>query len=436
MKQLQDYTREQLNNRLIELDSIFENYKSMGLKLDMSRGKPGTDQLEVSQPILNINLPCNMRTEGGFDTRNYGLMDGIPECKKLFADLLGVDSQNVIIFGNSSLNIMFDYIAQCYSHGAGSLPWSAQGKVKFICPVPGYDRHFAILEYFGIEMLTVPMKDDGPDMDIIDELIRDPLVKGIICVPKYSNPTGITFSDKVVRRFAALKPAADDFRVVWDNAYLVHDIRERQDELANIFEVCKEFGSQDYFIEVTSTSKITFPGSGVSVLAASTNNIQAIKKRMCVQTISHDKINQLRHVCFLKDVDGIINHMKQHAKILEPKFDAVLDAFERNLAGKNVASWTNPNGGYFISLEVLEGCAKRTVELCKQAGVTLTEAGATFPYHADPMDTNIRIAPSYPNIDELSQAVEILCICVEKAAIEKLIEYLLNTHFGKEACRA
>lgn len=419
--ELQNFSREQLNQRLNELNLGFEKYKAMGLRLDMSRGKPGTDQLELSQPMLEMELPRGMLNEDGFDTRNYGLPDGIPECKRLFADLLGVEADNVIVFGNASLTIMYDYIAQCYTHGAGSLPWAVQGKIKFICPVPGYDRHFAILERFGIEMLNVPMLDDGPDMDMIENLIRDPLVKGIICVPKYSNPTGITFSGQVVRRFAALRPAADDFRVIWDNAYFVHDIGEKSDTLPNIFDMCKEYGTEDYFIEVTSTSKITFPGAGVSALAASRANIKAIKSRMSIQTICHDKINQLRHACFLKDSVGTRKHMKHHARILEPKFNVVLESFERNFAGKSIARWTKPNGGYFISLDVPCGCAKRTVELCRQAGVTLTDAGATFPYHTDPNDCNIRIAPTYPHIDELREAVEILCLCVEMAAIEKLV---------------
>ena len=419
--ELKDYSREQLCERLSELDSRFEQYRAMSLALDMSRGKPGTDQLELSQPMLEMELPCGMLNEDGFDTRNYGLPEGIPECRRLFADLLGVEADNVIVFGNASLTIMYDYIAQCFTHGAGSLPWAAQGKVKFICPVPGYDRHFAILEHFGIEMLTVPMKSDGPDMDMIEQLIKDELVKGIICVPKYSNPTGITFSAEVVRRFAALKPAAKDFRVIWDNAYCVHDIRSTPDTLPGIFEACKEYGSEDYFIEVTSTSKITFPGAGVSALAASPANIAAVKSRMFIQTICHDKINQLRHACFLKDAAGTREHMKHHAKVIEPKFDAVLDALNKNLSGKGIARWTEPNGGYFISLDVPRGCAKRTVELCAKAGVKLTPAGATFPYRNDPDDSNIRIAPTYPHIDELREAAEILCVCAEKAAIEKLI---------------
>ncbi|MBO5859715.1 MAG: aminotransferase class I/II-fold pyridoxal phosphate-dependent enzyme, partial [Clostridia bacterium] len=293
--------------------------------------------------------------------------------------------------------------------------------IKFLCPVPGYDRHFSILEHFGIELINVPFVGTDPDMDMIEELVKDEKVKGVICVPMYSNPAGLTFSDEAVRRFAALKPAAKDFRVIWDNAYCVHHINT-PDKLLNIFEACKEFGTEDYFIEVTSTSKITFPGAGVAALAASDNNIKAIKSRMTIQTIGYDKTNQLRHVNFFKNKAGIEAHMEKHAEIIKPKFDAVLSAFEEKLAGKGVASWTSPNGGYFISLDVYEGCAIRTVDLCKEAGVTLTGAGATFPYGKDPEDKNIRIAPTFPSRDELCKAVEILCICVEIAAIEKILE--------------
>ena len=316
---------------------------------------------------------------------------------------------------------MYDYIAQCMLFGAGDKPWSKLDKVKFLCPVPGYDRHFSILEHFGIEMINIPTDENGPDMDMIEELVKDEAVKGAFCVPMYSNPSGITYSDEVVRRFAALKPAAKDFRVIWDNAYCVHHVNETTDKLLNIFEACKEFGTEDNFIEVTSTSKISFPGAGVAALAASSNNIAAIKGRMTVQTIGYDKINQLRHANFFKNKAGIDAHMLKHAAILKPKFEAVLTAFNEKLAGKGIASWTNPNGGYFISLDVYEGCAKRTVALCKEAGVTLTGAGATFPYGNDPLDKNIRIAPTFPSRDELCKAVEILCVCVELAAIEKIL---------------
>ncbi len=418
---IQNLSREQLQERLAALTEKYNEYKSMGLKLDMSRGKPGADQLEITNDMLDPAFLGDYKASNGFDVRNYGILDGIPECKKLFSEILDVAPENLIVFGNASLTIMYDYIAQCMIFGAGAEPWAAQKGIKFLCPVPGYDRHFSILEHFGIEMINIPTNENGPDMDMIDELIKDEKVKGIICVPMYSNPTGTTYSDETVRRFASLKPAAKDFRVIWDNAYCIHHINNNHDKLLNIFEACKETGNEDYFIEVTSTSKVTFPGAGVSVLAASDANIRAVKSRMTIQTIGYDKINQLRHVNYLKNREGVEAHMDKHAAILKPKFDAVLDAFEKNLAGKGIASWTNPNGGYFISLDVYEGCAIRTVTLCKEAGVTLTGAGATYPYGKDPEDKNIRIAPTFPSRDELCKAVEILCLCVEISAIEKIL---------------
>lgn len=418
---IQNLSREQLQERLAVLTEKYNEYKSMGLKLDMSRGKPGADQLEITNDMLNPALLGDFKASNGFDVRNYGILDGIPECKKLFSEILDVAPENLIVFGNASLTIMYDYIAQCMIFGAGAEPWAAQKGIKFLCPVPGYDRHFAILEHFGIEMINIPTNENGPDMDMIDELIKDEKVKGIICVPMYSNPSGTTYSDETVRRFASLKPAAKDFRVIWDNAYCIHHISGTHDKLLNIFEACKGKDSEDYFIEVTSTSKVSFPGAGISVLAASDANIKKIKSRMTIQTIGYDKINQLRHVNYFKNRAGVEAHMDKHAAILKPKFDAVLDAFEKNLAGKGIASWTNPNGGYFISLDVYEGCAIRTVALCKEAGVTLTGAGATFPYGKDPEDKNIRIAPTFPSRDELCKAVEILCLCVEISAIEKIL---------------
>ncbi|MBR4857631.1 MAG: aminotransferase class I/II-fold pyridoxal phosphate-dependent enzyme [Clostridia bacterium] len=421
MMNIQNLSREQLAERLAVLTKEYNSYKEMGLTLDMSRGKPGADQLELTNEMLDPSLLGNFKASNGFDVRNYGILDGIPECKKIFADILGVKPENTIVFGNASLTIMYDYIAQCMLFGCGAEPWSKQGAIKFLCPVPGYDRHFSILEHFGIEMINIPTDENGPDMNMIDSLITDEKVKGIICVPMYSNPSGNTYSDETVRRFAALKPAAKDFRVIWDNAYCVHHVNDEHDSLMNIFDAAKEYGSEDMFIEVTSTSKITFPGAGVSALAASDANIAAIKGRMTVQTIGYDKINQLRHANYLKDFAGVEAHMKRHAEILKPKFNAVLDAFDEKLAGKGIAQWTKPNGGYFISLDVYEGCAKRTVALCKEAGVTLTGAGATFPYGKDPEDKNIRIAPTFPSRDELCKAVEILCLCVEISAIEKIL---------------
>ena len=418
---IQNFSHEELSARLAALMEEYNSYKASGLKLDMSRGKPGTEQVELTLEMLDPALLGDFKAENGFDVRNYGILDGIPECKQLFADILGVKPENTIVFGNASLNIMYDYVAQCMLFGCGAEPWSKQGNIKFLCPVPGYDRHFSILEHFGIELINIPTDENGPDMDMIDSLVADEKVKGIICVPMYSNPSGNTYSNETVRRFAALKPAAKDFRVIWDNAYCVHHINDEHDSLLNIFEAAKEYGSEDLFIEVTSTSKITFPGAGVSALAASDANIAAIKNRMTIQTIGYDKINQLRHAKYLKNLDGVKAHMQRHADIIKPKFDAVIEAFEEKLAGKGIATWTKPNGGYFISLDVYEGCAIRTVQLCKEAGVTLTGAGATFPYGKDPEDKNIRIAPTFPSRDELCKAVEILCLCVEISAIEKIL---------------
>ncbi len=416
----QELSREELLKIKASLEEEYEEFKARGLKLDMSRGKPGAEQLDLSMDILDPVYIADARAKDGVDCRNYGVPLGIAECRELFGELLGVPAKNVIICGNSSLNIMYDYIAQCMISGSGDAPWASQGKIKFICPAPGYDRHFKVLESFGIEMLTVPMLDDGPDMDLIDELVKDPSVKGLFCVPKYSNPEGKVFSPETVRRMAGLKPAAKDFRVIWDNAYIVHDLYDDSPELANIFDACREYGSEDMFIEVASTSKITFPGAGVSVIAASDKNIEMIKKRMGVQIICHDKLNQLRHVNYFKNADGIKAHMKRHAAILRPKFEAVLQKFDSEFSGRGIARWTTPKGGYFISLDVMEGCAKRVVALCKDAGVALTGAGAAFPYGKDPKDSNIRIAPTYPSVEELSLALELLCICVKLAAAEKL----------------
>lgn len=419
----QDMTKEQLQAIQIELSRAYEDVMLKGLKLDMSRGKPGADQLNISMPILNeVNSTCSMIASDGTDCRNYGLLDGIPEFKALYAELLDVSPDNIVVFGNSSLCIMYDYISQCMTHGAGSTPWMLQGNIKFACPVPGYDRHFSILEYFGVEMVNVPMLADGPDMDILEELVKDSTVKGFFCVPKYSNPEGKTFSDDVVRRIAALKPAAPDFRIIWDNAYSEHDLYDEGDKLLNIFAECKKQGSEDMIIEVASTSKISFPGAGVSILAASKKNIAAVKKRMFVQTIGYDKLNQLRHANYLNNAQGVKQHMRRLAELLAPKFQAVLDALEKELGGTGIAEWNNPKGGYFISLDVLDGCAKRTVDLCKQAGVVLTPAGATYPYGKDPRDRNIRIAPTFPPVDELKAAVNLLCLSLKLAAVEKLLE--------------
>lgn len=417
MKTYKEMSREELLSEKASLEERYNEFKARGLKLDMSRGKPCKEQLDLSVALNDVADYVS----NGVDVRNYGMLDGIPSCKKLFADLMGVKSENVIVGPTSSLNLMFDYVSQCYTHGAGSTPWCKLDKVKFLCPVPGYDRHFTILEHFGIEMINVDMKQDGPDMDAIEELVKDPSVKGMFCVPKYSNPQGITFSDDVVRRIAALKPAAEDFRIVWDNAYCVHDLVEDGDKLLNIFDVLPEYGNDDMVVEVCSTSKITFPGAGVSAIIASDNNIKMIKSRLNAQVISYDKMNQHRHVVFFGDANGVLNHMKKHAAILKPKFDIVIKTLNEELAGKGIASWFAPKGGYFISLDVMDGCAKRVGELCKEAGVTLTSVGATYPYGKDPNNKNIRIAPSFPPVDELSLAAELLCICTRLAAAEKLL---------------
>ena len=394
----------------------FEEYKAMGLKLDMSRGKPSKEQLDLSMDMLK---PIDY-TENGFDVRNYGILDGLQSCKELFAQLLDVDAKNVLVGPAASLNLMYDYICQCYCEGVlGSTPWSKLDSVKFLCPVPGYDRHFTILEHFGIEMINVPMTAEGPDMEVIEELIKDESVKGMFCVPTYSNPQGITFSDETVKRIARMKPAAKDFRIVWDNAYCVHDIKDEGDELLNIFKV--DGVNEDMIIEVCSTAKMTFPGAGISALVASDANMKQIKNRLNCQTISYDKMNQLRHVRFFKNLDGIKAHMKKHAAIMKPKFDMVIDHLENELGGLGIASWIDPKGGYFISLDVMDGCAKRVGELCKEAGVTLTTVGATYPYFNDPKDSNIRIAPSLPPVAELDTATRILCVSVKLAAIEKLL---------------
>ena len=409
-----------MNEKLNELYRKFNEYKAMNLSLNMARGKPGREQLDLSNDMLDPSLLGNCKSADGTEVRNYGVLEGLSECRKLYAEILGVPEKNIIVFGNASLTIMYDYISQCMVFGAGDKPWACQQGIKFLCPVPGYDRHFAILEHFGIEMINIPMDSEGPDMDMVDELIRDEKVKGLICVPMYANPNGITYSERVVRRFAALKPAAKDFRVIWDNAYCVHHLSDDdRDPFYNIFEYAEQYSNEDLFIEVASTSKISFPGAGISVMAASDRNIEAVKKRMAVQTIGYDKINQLRHVAYFKDIDGIKAHMAKHAAIIKPKFDTVLEELNKNFAGEEEYSWTVPKGGYFISLDVVPGCAKRTVELCKEAGVTLTGAGATYPYHRDPEDRNIRIAPTFPSADELKLASEILCLCARIAQEEK-----------------
>ena len=424
MQLYESMTREQL---IEERNSLLEQEKSAKLKnlsLDMSRGKPETAQLDIAMDMLGvINADTNMKVDGGMDCRNYGIMDGIGAAKKLMGDMLGAEPENVIVYGNSSLNIMYDTVSRSYTHGVlGSTPWCKLDKIKFLCPAPGYDRHFEITEYFGIEMITVPMNSDGPDMDIVENYVNnDEAVKGIWCVPMYSNPTGITFSDEVVRRFANLKPAAKDFRIFWDNAYCIHHLYEKKDTLLNLAKECEKTGNEDIYYIFGSTSKVSFAGSGVAAMAASPANIVAIKKQMTIQTISHDKVNQLRHVLYFKDIDGMNRHMEKHAAIMRPKFDKVIEILDKELDGLGIATWSRPLGGYFISFNAMEGCAKAIVAKCKELGVVLTGAGATYPYGKDPKDSNIRIAPSFPTMSDLEQAAEVFVLAVKLISIEKLI---------------
>lgn len=418
-------TKEEATNEHAKLLKEYSEQKSRGLKLDMSRGKPGKDQLDITMGMLGvISSDVDCASSSGIDCRNYGLLDGIPEAKKLFSDLLGIKESRILVAGNSSLNLMYDTVARAMLYGVlgSEKPWAKLDKVKFLCPAPGYDRHFAICESLGIEMITVPMTADGPDMDIVEKLAAsDDSIKGIWCVPKYSNPGGITYSDETVKRFAALKTAAKDFRIFWDNAYAVHDFDvDAPTKLLDIFDEAEKCGNLDKIFYFASTSKISFPGSGVAIMAASEANLAQIKKVMTVQTIGYDKINMMRHVKYFKNANGIIEHMRAHSAIIKPKFDIVLQTLENELADTGVAVWTTPKGGYFVSLDVLNGCAKRVYSLVSELGVTLTPAGATFPYGVDPDDRNIRIAPTFPPNDELKLASEILCLCVKLAALEKL----------------
>jgi DNA-binding transcriptional MocR family regulator len=426
MQSLQELGAQELRALRDRLREQYEEEKAKSLQLDMSRGKPAPDQLDRSMGVLSaLNKDSDLYTLDGTDTRNYGLLDGIPEAKQFFAELMEVKPEQVIVGGNSSLTMMYDSIVRALLLGVygGNRPWGQQGKLKFLCPVPGYDRHFAITEQFGFEMVNIEMDENGPDMDKVERLVNsDPAVKGIWCIPKYSNPSGAVYSPETVRRFARLRPAADDFRIFWDNAYGLHDFDPLSPEpFCNIFDACREEGTLDMVYEFMSTSKISFAGAGVAAMAASEKNIEFIRRQLTVQTIGSDKVNQLRHVRFYRDRAHVLEHMAQLSELIRPKFELVGRVFERELEGAGAASWTKPKGGYFISVDVLDGCAKRVVELCRQAGVTLTGAGASYPYGHDPRDRNIRIAPSYPTLEDLEKAAELFCLCVKLAAAEKLL---------------
>ena len=423
---LTEMSAEELAAFKAEVQKEYDDFKAQGLSLNMARGKPSAEQLDLTEGLLTAvksNEDCF--AEDGTDCRNYGGLDGLPEAKALFAPMLGVTPDELIICGNSSLNIMYDTIAKfmLFGTGDGEKPWK-DTKVKWLCPVPGYDRHFAITERFGIEMINIPMSESGPDMGMVEEYVsKDASVKGIWCVPKYSNPQGYTYSEETVKRMAALKPAAEDFRIFWDNAYVIHDLYDdNKDEIADIISECDKAGNPDMVFEFASTSKVSFPGSGIAALATSANNIADIKKQLTIQTIGHDKLNQLRHVRFFKDINGLKEHMRKHAEFMRPKFEAVESVLEEELGGLGIGSWTEPKGGYFISFEAMDGCAKAIVAKCKEAGVKLTGAGATFPYGKDPKDSNIRIAPSFPTPEEMKQAADLFVLCVKLVSVEKLLE--------------
>ena len=425
MKSYKEMSKEELVSLKAELEKQFEEEKSKGLKLDMSRGKQSTAQLDMTMGVIGtLDSGSELRTADGVDCRNYGLLEGIPEARHLLGDMMGVPAENVLVYGNSSLSIMYDAVSHSMIHGVmGSTPWCKLDKVKFLCPVPGYDRHFKITEYFGIEMINIPMTSEGPDMDLVEKYVNeDAAVKGIWCVPMYSNPSGISYSDEVVRRFANLKPAAKDFRIYWDNAYAIHHLYDdKQNEILEILSECEKAGNPDIVYEFCSTSKVTFAGGGIAGMASSLANIKVIKESMSVRTIGYDKINQLRHARYFKDKAGLLEHMKKHAEILRPKFEAVLDVLDREIGGLGIAEWTKPVGGYFISFDAMEGCAKAIVAKCKEAGVILTGAGATFPYGKDPKDSNIRIAPTFPTSEEMAAATDLFVLCVKLVSVNKLL---------------
>jgi len=420
---LSEMTKEQLTAFRDENIALYNDFKAQGLSLNMSRGNPCKEQLELSLDMLNVFDDGDFMSENGVDVRNYGMLDGIPEAKTLFSDMIGVDHDEVIIFGNSSLNSMYWTVQVAFNKGIlGSTPWSKLDKVKFLCPVPGYDRHFKVTEFFGIEMINIPMTSTGPDMDMIEELVsQDDEIKGIWCVPQYSNPDGISYSDETVKRFANLRPKAKDFRIFWDNAYCIHHLTDEPKYILNILEEAKKVNNENIVYIFGSTSKITFPGAGVAVMGASRENVNELKKHLGISIISYDKMNQLRHVKFFGTFEHMKDHMKKHKEIIAPKFKIVCDILNKEIKPLNIGEWTDPKGGYFVSFNALDGCAKRIVQLCTKAGVTLTGAGATFPYGVDPRDRNIRIAPTFPPVDDLRKAMELFVICVKIASAEKLL---------------
>lgn len=426
MKKYAEMSKEELLELKSQLEAQYEELKSKGLALDMSRGKPAAAQLDMGMDMMDVlDSKSSLKSEAGMDCRNYGVVDGLPEAKKLMAEMAGTKPENVIVYGNSSLNVMFDTVSRAMTHGLlGNTPWCKLDKVKFLCPSPGYDRHFGVTEHFGIEMIAVPMTENGPDMDIVEKYVsEDEAVKGIWCVPKYSNPEGVVYSDETVRRFAALKPAASDFRIFWDNAYCVHHLYEEdQAEILDIISECEKAGNPDIVFEFASTSKVTFAGAGISILASSPANLAEVKAHMAVQTIGHDKVNQLRHVRYFKNIDGIKAHMMKHAAIMRPKFEAILEVLNKELTGLGIGSWRAPKGGYFISFQSLEGCAKAIVAKAKEAGLVMTGAGATYPYGKDPQDSNIRIAPSCPTPEELTVAGQVFVLSVKLVSIDKLLQ--------------
>ena len=424
MKKYSEMSKQELEEQYSILNKEYADAKAKGLKLDMSRGKPSPTQLSASDGLLDVlNSSTGCVSDSGIDCRNYGYLEGIPEARKLMGEFLGVPAENVYVCGNASLNVMYDCVASSMLFGVmGSTPWCKLDKVKFLCPVPGYDRHFKITELMGIEMINIPMTETGPDMDMVEKLVSsDDSIKGIWCVPKYSNPQGIVYSDETVRRFANLKPAARDFRIYWDNAYALHYIYDENVEIPEILSECAKAGNPDLVYEFCSTSKISYAGAGISAIASSVDNLNWIKKRLTVQNISYDKINQLRHVKYFKNLDGLKVQMRKHASFLRPKFDAVMEILDRELSGTGAGSYIKPMGGYFICFETMKGCAKNVVAKCKDAGVVLTGAGAPFPYGNDPDDSTIRLAPSYPEIDELREAAKLFTLCVKLATVEKLL---------------